>query len=474
MGTIESDVVDRIRRNDNSLRRVVIHDWESDAVGILDALKNNLVVKKVSLYIFRDITEDNLLEVNQEAFVKLSEVTKCNKSVESLTMCLRLRLSDERRNQVFAVMGTSGGWSSIQELVLVMSGRGYVEPLSLREARHISSFIIKSENLRALTLDNVGHGEPGPIVEILSHTKVQSLKICFYSPFFLQNEGRQLTTALERCTCITELRLKFSPYHDQVEFFQILLLESIPKMLGLKKLKLEIYHSFDQQFFDMVGQCIGGHQGEIEELRLILRPSSVNSLSRVVGLAPALRRLKVIHFGRSSRLTLQEIGELSGIAADCDTLEEFGYSLADCLHDKLTDEFKAICQLWSRFPSLKRVSKDDTQIGRARCIDVIVDLREESRFVAFLGMVKASKTIEQVPPFQCGNAEEEATIKHHCRNNMVHNQIRENGLLAAKVPSSAWPLILKEFSDIPDVLYYLLQEKHGAMIGPTRQGRVLE
>ena len=53
---------------------------------------------------------------------------------------------------------------------------------------------------------------------------------------------------------------------------------------------------------------------------------------------------------------------------------------------------------------------------------------------------------------------------------MIHNQIRENGLLAAKVPSSAWPLMLKEFSDMPDVLYYLLQQKHGAMIGPTCHG----
>ena len=31
-------------------------------------------------------------------------------------------------------------------------------------------------------------------------------------------------------------------------------------------------------------------------------------------------------------------------------------------------------------------------------------------------------------------------------------------------------MILKEFSDVPDVLYYLLQQKHGAMIGPTCHG----
>ena len=103
---------------------------------------------------------------------------------------------------------------------------------------------------------------------------------------------------------------------------------------------------------------------------------------------------------------------------------------------------------------------------------VLVDLREESRFVAFLEMVKTSKTIEQVPLVHCSNAEKEAAIRQHCRNNIVHNQIeriRKKGLLAATVPSSAWQLILKEFSDMLDVLYYLLQQKHGAMIGPTRQ-----
>ena len=132
-----------------------------------------------------------------------------------------------------------------------------------------------------------------------------------------------------------------------------------------------------------------------------------------------------------------------------------------------TDNFKAICQLWSRFPSLKRVSQESTRLLARLFGHHKVDLREESRFVAFLGMVKTSKTIEQVPPFQCRNAKEDATIRHYCRNNMIHNRICENGFLAAKVHSSAWPLILKKFSDMPDVLYYLLQQKHGAMIGPT-------
>jgi hypothetical protein len=461
---VESDL-DRIRRNDKSQKSVEIFDW-GDAIEILDGLKNNTVVKEVSMHIFSDT--DDLLQVNQEVFVKLSELTKCNKSVESLNIYLDNGLLDER-NQVFAAMGTSGGWSSIQELVLVICNGNdiepHIEPLSLREAEHLSNFIIQSNNLRALSLEITGH-ETGPIFETLSRTTVQSLKVIVRSTFSLQNGGRQLATALERCTCITELRLEFSSYNDQaeVEFFEILLVESIPKMLGLKKLELEM---LNQQFFDMVGQCVGGHQGEIEEVRLkwysspFFSTSSVES-SSIVGLAPALRRLKVIHFHSGSLLMAPQMGELWDIVRDCDSLEEFGYNLTDSLY---TSGFRAICQILSKFPSLKRVTQEHFLARDGRLLEV-------GRFRAFLEMVKSSKTIEQVPPLQCRNAKDETAIKQYCENNMMHNRIEliyDKGLLAATVPSSAWPLILKEFSDMPDVLYYLLQQKHGAMIGPTRQ-----
>ena len=176
----------------------------------------------------------------------------------------------------------------------------------------------------------------------------------------------------------------------------------------------------------------------------------------IVGLAPALRRLKAIQF-YGAALTSQQICELSEGAADCKTLEKIAFP-----RSKSTDDFKAICQLCLRFPSLKRVS----QLAHGR-----EDLREEDRFTAVLEMLKTSKTIEQIFKFRCRNAEEEAAIKYHCRNNMIHNRIREKVFLAANVHHSAWPLILKELSDMPDVLYYLLQQKHGAMIGPsTRQG----
>ena len=215
-----------------------------------------------------------------------------------------------------------------------------------------------------------------------------------------------------------------------------------------------------------MGQCIGVHQGELEELRLKIDFSSGN-LSSIVGLAPALRRLKVIRLhSYGSALPLQQMGELSGVAGDCDALEEF-----DCNFSRMsTEEFKAICQLLSKFPSLKRVTQGDMD----NTVGVSVNLhRRKSRFVAFLEMIKTSKTIEQVPSVRCRSAEEEAAIKQHCHINMMHNRlklIRKKGLLAAMVPNSVWPLILKEFSDMSDVLYYLLQQKHGALIGPARHG----
>ena len=276
----------------------------------------------------------------------------------------------------------------------------------------------------------------------MSRTKVESLKIHCRETFSLQN-GRRLATVLERCTCIPKLFLELS-YDDRVELLQILLLELIPKMLGLKILQLQIHGPYNQQFFDIAGQCIEEHQGEIEELMLMIISSLANP--SIVGLAPALRRLKVIRFHCYTPLSSLTLCELSGIVADRDTLEEFAYNILSPLNEELEefgnnprnsldgisiDDFKAICQLWSRFPSLKRLSQQ--YYG-----PTFVDLREERRFTAFLEMVKSSKTIEQVPVFRCSNAEDEAAIKHHCCNNRIHNQIRENdGLLAAKVPSYA-------------------------------------
>ena len=90
----ESDA-DRIRRNDKSLTDVVIYgDWETaDAVEILDALKNNSVVKQV--FIYENRNPGLQLQLHQ-ALVKLSEVMKCNTSVEYFSFFLRNRLLDER------------------------------------------------------------------------------------------------------------------------------------------------------------------------------------------------------------------------------------------------------------------------------------------------------------------------------------------------------------------------------------------
>jgi hypothetical protein len=306
------------------------------------------------------------------------------------------------------------------------------------------------------------------IMDTLARTKVESLEIRFRDTFNLQNRDsriRSIATALERCTCITDLRLTFASYDYQLEFFQLLLVRSIPEMVGLKKLELDMDHfHFDQAMFGMVGQCIGWHEGEIEELRLKWTSNSVN-LSSIVGLAPALRRLKVFRlYSYGPALTLQQIGELSVVGEDCYALEEFDYNFSRISNE----EFMAICQLLSKFPNLKRVTHTPTE-GTMH----IVDFSQDRAFDHFLEMMKTSKTIEQVPSVRCRNAEEEAAIKEQCHINMIHNQIeliRRNGLLVATVPSCAWPLILKEFSDMSDVLYYLLQQKNGAMIGPTCHG----
>jgi hypothetical protein len=45
-------------------------------------------------------------------------------------------------------------------------------------------------------------------------------------------------------------------YNAQVEFFQILLVGSIPKMVSLKKFELQMSSYFDQAMFDMVWDSV--------------------------------------------------------------------------------------------------------------------------------------------------------------------------------------------------------------------------
>ena len=100
-------VADRLRRNDESYAEVEIHDWESDVVEILDALKTNSVVKEVFIF---DRPHLFLLlhQVNHYlAFIKLLQVIKINKSVE----CLLISLSRGGllRGSRFATMVTGDG-----------------------------------------------------------------------------------------------------------------------------------------------------------------------------------------------------------------------------------------------------------------------------------------------------------------------------------------------------------------------------
>ena len=97
---------DKIRRNDKSLTRVELDDWDG-AVEILDALKTNSVVKEVFIF---DRPHLFLLlhQVNHYlAFIKLLQVIKINKSVE----CLLISLSRGGllRGSRFATMVTSDG-----------------------------------------------------------------------------------------------------------------------------------------------------------------------------------------------------------------------------------------------------------------------------------------------------------------------------------------------------------------------------
>ena len=95
----------------------------------------------------------------------------------------------------------------------------------------------------------------------------------------------------------------------------------------------------------------------------------------------------MIHFHSGSLLMAPQMGELWDIVRDCDSLEEFGYNLTDSLY---TSGFRAICQILSKFPSLKRVTQEHFLARDGRLLEV-------GRFRAFLAMVKSSKTIEQVP-----------------------------------------------------------------------------
>jgi hypothetical protein len=90
---IESDA-DRIRRNAKSLTQVEIDYWDN-VIEIFDALTNNTVVKSVHIS-----DTAYLLPQNQEALAKLSEVMKCNKSVESLKNCLPRGETHNERNQL--------------------------------------------------------------------------------------------------------------------------------------------------------------------------------------------------------------------------------------------------------------------------------------------------------------------------------------------------------------------------------------
>jgi hypothetical protein len=132
----------------------------------------------------------------------------------------------------------------------------------------------------------------------------------------------------------------------------------------------------------------------VDDLGVFLGNSNTANVNLSLNrLAPILRRLKKIRFSGAD-LTSQQIGELCEGAADCKSLENFGYARAVSI-----DVFKAICQLCSRFPSLKW-----------GCTIYPMDMYQMGRFTAVLEMLKTSKTIERVNTGRFYDAEQESAI----------------------------------------------------------------
>ena len=134
------DLVDRIRRNDESAK-VVQLDSRLDSVenlSILDALKKNTMVKHLFVN-----------QLSQEGLLKLSAVMKCSNSVQFLYISIERGLN---REGLFATMATSGSWSSLHTLHLACD-RGDDFDLQSYYSTHveqITSFIVQSENLLRL------------------------------------------------------------------------------------------------------------------------------------------------------------------------------------------------------------------------------------------------------------------------------------------------------------------------------------
>lgn len=267
---------------------------------------------------------------------------------------------------------------------------------------------------------------------------------------------RQFASSLE-CSRIETLHLHKTNLRTKLRKIPYQYLEILLPMLNLKRLKLFIleHADDDEEFYHVVGAFVAAQPGTLEHLTLWLTPPS--RPSSLAGLVPAMLRLTrfEITCNTSWDAVLHDLSDLVG---DCDSVQNFFCHMKNC-----NTPFPAICQLASRFPSLKRV-----QFLRATRASFVEHVMQEVAS-AILDMVNTSKSIEVVDGWPFCNETQKTAIRAKCCTNRSQNFwkfCRDNGVLTNRMPTSVWPLILHKYSAEvkPDIIFYLLQEMHATII----------
>ena len=115
------------------------------------------------------------------------------------------------------------------------------------------------------------------------------------------------------------------------------ILEALKQNTVVKYVMLQL-PPLTEEMFEKLSEVME-YNKSVDDLGVFLGNSNTAPVNLSLnGLAPILRRLKKIRFSAAD-LTLQQIGELCEGAADCKSLEKFGYARAVSI-----DVFKAICQ----------------------------------------------------------------------------------------------------------------------------------
>ena len=269
---------------------------------------------------------------------------------------------------------------------------------------------------------------------------------------------RQIAKSLE-CSHIETLHLyKTDKCLDGIQDLDCQYLEILPPILNLKQLVISVLdHGDNEEFYRAVGAFVAAHPGTVERLKLFLpREAFPSSLA---GLVPALLRLTWLELFCGDKRHPYDANwvpilyDLSDLVGDCDSLRQFS-----CHMTFTNSHMHAMCHLASRFPSLKRVQL----LGKTRQDKTSVS-------ASILDMVHTSQSIEAIDGWTFGNETQKAAIGAKFRKNRIQNCmkcVRDNGVLADRIPTNLWPLILHKYSDEvePDMKFYLLQEMHVAII----------